>query len=187
MPEPDDPDRTGDGFFIESERGPHKRARPVVLLHIAGGRRHPLCSRKTCLLWRHLPGFRGEPRVTPCTEEITVADNHRGHHQDGQTEEERGLRFAAASLPLFECDAPQRAEDDDAGHMQCPAGEFEVSHLGLAHAVEEELQVPDTPCQRTEHVVTQNRDADRSPLSRLRYVLLFRRKMILSGSRGAWR
>jgi len=39
--------------------------------------------------------------------------------------------------------APEGAEDDDAGHVEGPAGEAVFfAHLGFAHGVEEELQVP---------------------------------------------
>ena len=54
----------------------------------------------------------------------------------------------AGSFPLVEINAPQRAENDDAGHVQAPTGKAKLSHLGLAHGIEEELHVPASAGQR---------------------------------------
>src|SRR3546814_16148812 len=53
-------------------------------------------------------------------------------------------------LPLLEAEAPQRAEDDDARHVERPRGEAEAPHLAFAHRVEEELEVPQRPAERGE-------------------------------------
>ena len=57
-------------------------------------------------------------------------------------------------LPLFQRNAPQRGEDDDAGHVQRPAGEVVFAHLRLAHRVEEELEIPDHACKCGKKVIT---------------------------------
>ena len=64
----------------------------------------------------------------------------------------------AGPLPLLEHNAPERAEDDDAGHVERPTGELVFAHLCLAHAVEEELHVPDHAREGGEQVVGQQRD-----------------------------
>ena len=56
-------------------------------------------------------------------------------------------------MPLFEDEAPEGGEDDDAGHVEGPAGEVVFAHLGLAHGVEEELEVPDDAGHGGEDVV----------------------------------
>ena len=56
-------------------------------------------------------------------------------------------------MPLLEDEAPEGGEDDDAGHVKGPAGEVVLAHLGLAHGVEEELEVPDDSGHGGEDVV----------------------------------
>src|SRR4030042_526393 len=70
-------------------------------------------------------------------------------------------------LLLPEGDAPERAENDDAGHVNRPAGEFVLAHLRLAHGVEEKLQVPGDSGQGAEEIVAQHRDALSPVLTRL--------------------
>ena len=65
----------------------------------------------------------------------------------------RGPSAAAGAAPLFEGESPEGGEDDDAGHVEGPAGEVVLAHLGLAHGVEEELEVPDDAGQCGEDVV----------------------------------
>jgi len=45
-------------------------------------------------------------------------------------------------LPTPSGQSPEAAKDNDAGHVQGPAGKFILSHLGFAHGVEEELEIP---------------------------------------------
>lgn len=73
---------------------------------------------------------------------ISVAYNHcRGdQYQQAQHYEEHCLGTGA--LPFFQRKTLQGAEDDDAGHMQCPAGELKAAHLRFAHGVKEKLHVP---------------------------------------------
>ncbi len=39
------------------------------------------------------------------------------------------------------------------GHVEGPGGEVVLAHLGLAHGVEEELEVPDNAGKRGEEIV----------------------------------
>ena len=57
------------------------------------------------------------------------------------------------SAPFFESETPECGEQDDAGHVEGPAGEVVLAHLGLAHGVEEELEVPDDAGEGGEDVV----------------------------------
>jgi len=50
-------------------------------------------------------------------------------------------------------EAPERGEDDDRGHVEGPGREVVLAHLGLAHGVEEELEVPDDSGECGEEVV----------------------------------
>ena len=57
----------------------------------------------------------------------------------------------------MERDAPQRAENDDARHVQGPTGEIVLAHPRRTHAVEEKLQIPSDPGDRRKQVVPQPR------------------------------
>src|SRR5271157_1207465 len=73
---------------------------------------------------------------------VAVADDHgrSDEHEQGKSDETPGV--PAGSRPFPQRDSPEGAEDHDAGHVQSPARELEPSHLGLAHGVEEKLEVP---------------------------------------------
>src|SRR5579859_2074508 len=61
--------------------------------------------------------------------------------------------------PLSETQSPQRAENDDAGHMQRPARKTITAHLRLAHGVKEKLKIPRGSGQRAQTVIPQHRNA----------------------------
>ena len=85
------------------------------------------------------------------TVELTSTKQAERHQQPG---------LAARAFPFFQRDTPQRAEDDDAGHVQRPTGEFVSSHLGLAHGVEEKLHVPGGARESREQIVGKHRGSD---------------------------
>ena len=86
-------------------------------------------------------------------EVVAVADDDGGADEKEEAGGYQGFGAAAGSAPLFEGEAPEGGEEDDAGHVEGPAGEVVLAHLGLAHGVEEELEVPDDACERGEEVV----------------------------------
>ena len=73
---------------------------------------------------------------------VPVTDNDRRRNQYQQAQGDQQLGSDTGTVPLFEGNTPQGAEDDDAGHVQRPTGKFEAPHLRLAHGVEEKLHVP---------------------------------------------
>ena len=58
------------------------------------------------------------------------------------------MNLLARAFPFLENPAPHGAEDDDARQMEGSAGETEFAHLGLAHGVEEKLEIPAGAGQR---------------------------------------
>jgi hypothetical protein len=73
---------------------------------------------------------------------ISVADNHRRGDQYQQAQHDEEHCSGTGALPFFQSNTPQGAEDDDAGHMQCPTGELKAAHLRFPHGVKEKLHVP---------------------------------------------
>lgn len=101
-------------------------------------RGHPL----RCFVWV----FESRPLTSVCTANvISVADNHRRGDQYQQAQHDEEHCFGPRALPFFQRKTPQGAEDDDAGHMQCPTGELKAAHLRFPHGVKEKLQVPGGP------------------------------------------
>ena len=86
-------------------------------------------------------------------EVVAVAHDDGGADEKEETCRNEGLGAATGAAPFFEEEAPEGGEDDDAGHVEGPAGEVVLAHLGLAHGVEEELEVPDDSCERGEDVI----------------------------------
>ncbi|KAG5731111.1 hypothetical protein E4T56_gene4844, partial [Termitomyces sp. T112] len=86
---------------------------------------------------------------------IPAADHHR--RADQQTDAAPHQRAGAhrGAQPFLERKAPERGKQDDAGHMQRPAGEAIFAHLALAHRVEEELAIPQRAAQRRQQPVAQ--------------------------------
>ena len=76
-------------------------------------------------------------------EVVAVAYDDGGADEKEEAGGYEGFRAAAGASPLFEEESPEGCEDNDAGHVKGPAGEVVLAHLGLAHGVEEELEVPD--------------------------------------------
>src|ERR1700751_1035058 len=64
---------------------------------------------------------------------VAVANDHGRSHQGEQGEEYKCLCPGAHATPLLQGDPPQGAEDDDARHVQCPAGKLVSAHLRFAH------------------------------------------------------
>jgi hypothetical protein len=73
---------------------------------------------------------------------VAVTDKDRRANQNKQADCNQQPGSATGALPFFQSDSPQRAENDDSGHRQCPTGELVPSHLCLAHGVKEKLLVP---------------------------------------------
>lgn len=71
------------------------------------------------------------------------------------------MGLATSPFPFVEDPTPHGAENDDAGHVQRPTGKTVSSHLGLAHGVEKELEVPNNPREGTEEIVVGHRNAQR--------------------------
>ena len=63
------------------------------------------------------------------------------------------MGLATSPFPFVEYPTPHGAENNDAGHVQRPTGKTVPSHLGLAHGVEKELEVPGDARDSTEKVV----------------------------------
>ena len=76
-------------------------------------------------------------------EVVAVAYDDGGADEKEETRGYKGFGPAAGSAPLFEREAPEGGEEDDARHVEGPTGEVVLAHLCLAHGVEEELEVPD--------------------------------------------
>ena len=79
---------------------------------------------------------------------IAKANDERGEYQRPDSAPDQAARAPRRSSPLLEGETPDGREDNDAGHMQGPAGKAEGPHLALAHRVEKELEVPDRPAER---------------------------------------
>ena len=86
-------------------------------------------------------------------EVVAVADDYGGTDEEEEACGYEDFCATASASPLFQEEAPERGEDNDAGHVEGPAGEVVLAHLGLAHGVEEELEVPDDAGHGGEEVV----------------------------------
>lgn len=89
------------------------------------------------------------------SEKIAITDDGGGRDQQRQPDTDQRARPQACSLPLAQGDSPDRAENNDAGHVQGPTREAEFAHLRLPHRVEKKLHVPRHPGQRAEVIITQ--------------------------------
>ena len=85
------------------------------------------------------------------------ADDDGGEDEQPDAGGDDAVHLATRALPFVEYPAPHGAENDDARHVQGPAGEAEAPHLGLAHRVEEELEIPTRAGQRREEVIAEPR------------------------------
>ena len=90
---------------------------------------------------------------------VAVADDDGGSDENEQAESDEELCFCAGAFPFLESDAPERAEDNDAGHVESPTGEFEAAHLRFAHGVKEKLKIPGGSCESGKEVIRKHRDA----------------------------
>ena len=88
-------------------------------------------------------------------EVVAVADDGGGRDQHQEAAGDQRFGSAAGASPFVQRDAPQGAEDDDAGHVQGPTGELVRAHLRLAHGVEEELEIPGDAGEGGEEVVVE--------------------------------
>ena len=102
--------------------------------------------------FRRMKGRRGR-RGGLRSEIVAVADDDGGGDENEEAERDEQFCFGAGAFPFLERDAPQRAEDDDAGHVEGPTGKFEAAHLGFAHGVEEKLEVPGGAGEGGEEIV----------------------------------
>src|SRR5262249_10191686 len=84
----------------------------------------------------------GQPQI------VAVSDNYRRRNQKKKRQRQQRSCSDSSTFPFFKSDAPKAAEDDDAGHVQRPAGEAIAVYLTLVHGVEEELEIPRCACQR---------------------------------------
>ncbi len=85
-----------------------------------------------------------------------ATDDDGGKDQSRNAGGDKSVSLLTRTLPLVENPAPHGTEDDDACHVQRPRGEPKLAHLRLAHCVEEKLEIPTCPSQRTENVVAQH-------------------------------
>ena len=76
-------------------------------------------------------------------EVVAIADNYCGADEQKESGGDKNSGAAAGASPFFQEESPKRGEDDDAGHVEGPTGKIVLAHLGLAHGIEEELEVPD--------------------------------------------
>src|SRR5579863_1898982 len=88
---------------------------------------------------------------------ISIPNDDGRHNQNEQTEADQPLGAKAGTVPFLQPNAPEGAEDHDAGHVQSPAGEFVSPHLRFAHGVEKELEVPGSSRQGGEEIVGEQR------------------------------
>src|SRR6185437_2520627 len=89
----------------------------------------------------------------PQSDIIAITNDDCRADEQGQGQCKQPACTNARSLPLFQSDSPEAAEDDDAGHMQRPTGELVPSHLGFAHGVEVELKIPRGAVQSAEQIL----------------------------------
>src|SRR5512139_779020 len=66
---------------------------------------------------------------------IAGPDDDGREDEDEDAGDDQPARRPARGLPLVEIDPPQAAEGDDEGHVDGPAREVILAHLGRAHAV----------------------------------------------------
>jgi len=98
-------------------------------------------------------------------------------------EETQHFCAPAHSAPLVQCDAPERTEDDDTGHVERPTGEaILLAHLRLAHGVKEELQIPGESRDSRQNVVAQDR---RPGCSSCRYLPVLSKRLVVEVKRSA--
>ena len=90
-------------------------------------------------------------------EVVAVAYDEGGGDEEDEAGGDEDSGAAAGASPLFEDQAPEGGEENDAGHVEGPGGEVVLAHPGLAHGVEEELEVPDDSGYGGEGVVGDKR------------------------------
>src|SRR5512143_3938214 len=73
---------------------------------------------------------------------VPGSDDDRREDEDDDAGHDEPARRSRRALPLMEKDPPEAAEGDDEGHVDGPARKVVFPHLGRAHAVEEELEIP---------------------------------------------
>ena len=86
-------------------------------------------------------------------EVVAVADDDGGTDEKEEACGYKGFGATAGSAPFFESKAPESGKENNAGHVEGPAGEVVLAHLGLTHRVEEELEVPDDSGEGGQDVV----------------------------------
>ena len=86
-------------------------------------------------------------------DKIPVTDDHRRGRERAQPPSDKPVRAPARAPPLLERQPPQRAEDDDARHVQRPRAEAKPAHLRLAHRVKEKLEIPRRARQRAQRQI----------------------------------
>ena len=86
-----------------------------------------------------------------------IADDDSRTDQEEEATAYKDTGAEARALPLAQGDAPERGEDDDAGHVESPACELVLAHARLPHGVEEELEVPDDSGESGKDVVSEQR------------------------------
>src|SRR5579862_5836842 len=99
---------------------------------------------------------RGDSLLVSQSQIISVSDNHGGTNQQEQGQCQQPARLHSRAFPLLQPDAPQAAEDDDAGHVQCPTREFVFTHLGFAHRIKEELKIPGSAGQGAQQIIREH-------------------------------
>jgi hypothetical protein len=86
-------------------------------------------------------------------EVVAVAYDDRRADEKEQACGDQDFCSAAGASPLVQEETPECGKDDDRGHVEGPGGEVVLAHLGLAHGIEEELEVPDDAGECGEEIV----------------------------------
>jgi len=65
------------------------------------------------------------------------------------------MRSFAGAFPFVQNPAPDRAENDDAGHVQGPGAKIIFAHFNLAHRIKEKLKIPAGAGQGAKSIIAQ--------------------------------
>src|SRR3984885_9389997 len=99
------------------------------------------------------PGYEACSSLTLRYECVSQTDDDRGTYQHQQPDRQQDETTLTGAAPLPQAQAPERGENDDAGHVEGPARKAVASHLALAHGVEKELEIPGRAGKRAQQVV----------------------------------
>ena len=87
----------------------------------------------------------------------SISNDDGGRNQGGYAGSNQAVSLPAGTFPFMKKPAPGRAENDDARHVQGPAGKPVTAHLGFTHRIKEELKIPGGAGQRGEQIIAEHR------------------------------